>query len=475
MIGGQGEDALDVEHAERGVPAGAGPAGLVERCHPFEGGQARASEPNDRIRERLALPDLGGSGLDPAPFGRVRVTEVEQPLLEDVLLDGHEVQDDLLGGPRIGRDCRPFRGQRRATDAGRRGHEASGQAGPPISCAGPGWVTISASHGPQRRWQPGQGLLQVSRWAWSFSSRTCRAAALTSARKAGSLLALAVSCDGHRDRRIDRLRDDHLAACRDEVDRPSCRRDGLDGGRRPQVVRHHDPGEPELLRAGGCRSRSARTRPGSSGRSSCRWPGRPSRSARGRRSRSGTRPGTGSLEVVLRSTTPATSSVLPVTRPRPGKCFATVRMPAADMPSTKAAACAATAAGLWPYSRSRAPIGAFVLSVPGGTTSVTGAKSRLIPAFFSWVPQVRASACRVAGVIEPWARALGIRLKPGPGQGLDEAALLVRSDEQADARIAGARAPEPSGRQPAPGPHRRPTGSRRRPACDFSVNQTDPT
>jgi hypothetical protein len=72
-----------------------------------------------------------------------------------------------------------------------------------------------------------------------------------------------------------------------------------------------------------------------------------------------------------------------VTRPRPGKCLAVVATPAWRIPRMNAAPCAATVAGVLPKLRSSAPIGWFRLAVPGGTTSVTGARSRLTPARLS--------------------------------------------------------------------------------------------
>ena len=80
------------------------------------------------------------------------------------------------------------------------------------------------------------------------------------------------------------------------------------------------------------------------------------------------------------SVTAAVKSVLPTTRPSPGKCLAVVAIPAVFMPPMKAATWLATVDGVWPYSRLSLPIGAFVASVPGGTTSATGARLTLTPA-----------------------------------------------------------------------------------------------
>src|SRR5207302_325477 len=59
-------------------------------------------------------------------------------------------------------------------------------------------------------------------------------------------------------------------------------------------------------------------------------------------------------------------------------------------------------------------MGAFWESVPGGTTSATGAKLPLTPAARSWPPQRAAIACRSAGASVPWLGALGRTSNPGP-------------------------------------------------------------
>src|SRR5579859_1027227 len=122
----------------------------------------------------------------------------------------------------------------------------------------------------------------------------------------------------------------------------------------------------------------------------------------------------GSWRVVTVSTTALVKSVLPSTRPRPGKCFAVVPTPAARIPAMKAATWLATVAGSCPYSRSSSPIGAFWSSVPGGTTSATGARSRLTPAVLSSRPQVVAAACSWSGDMLPCVRADGTTAKPDP-------------------------------------------------------------
>src|SRR5205807_5481646 len=83
----------------------------------------------------------------------------------------------------------------------------------------------------------------------------------------------------------------------------------------------------------------------------------------------------GSSAVVVASTTVVAVSVLPVTRPSPGKCLTVARTPAADRPETMVPTAAPTAAGVLPYWRENTPTGAFARSVPAGTTSATGATS----------------------------------------------------------------------------------------------------
>src|SRR5436305_1067753 len=53
-------------------------------------------------------------------------------------------------------------------------------------------------------------------------------------------------------------------------------------------------------------------------------------------------------------------------------------------------------------------MGAFWASVPDGTTSATGAKSRLIPAARSSLPQRAALAFSTAGARVPWLSAEGM-------------------------------------------------------------------
>jgi len=71
------------------------------------------------------------------------------------------------------------------------------------------------------------------------------------------------------------------------------------------------------------------------------------------------------------STTPEVKSVLPTTRPGPGKCLAVVATPACFMPWMNATPWVPVVCGSWPNSRCSAPIGAFWLAVALGTTSIT--------------------------------------------------------------------------------------------------------
>ena len=108
-------------------------------------------------------------------------------------------------------------------------------------------------------------------------------------------------------------------------------------------------------------------------------------------------------------------SVLPRTWPRPGKCFTAVATPTPDMPRTNAVALGSTSPALLPSCRSKRPIGPLVRgSGEVGTTSPTGARSRLTPAARSWRAHCRACACSRAGDQRLCTRAEGIGAKPGP-------------------------------------------------------------
>ena len=101
-------------------------------------------------------------------------------------------------------------------------------------------------------------------------------------------------------------------------------------------------------------------------------------------------------------------------------------------PARKAAPCAAAVPGSWPNSRRSMPIGAFCWSVPGGTTSMTGARLRLTPASRSCRPQAR--GLRLQGIRRepPLIQRGGDGRETGAPQRLDFPALLVRGHEEPD-------------------------------------------
>ena len=80
----------------------------------------------------------------------------------------------------------------------------------------------------------------------------------------------------------------------------------------------------------------------------------------------------------------------------------------------KAAPCAPLLAGSEPNCRSSAPIGALDAAVPAGTTSMTGARSRLTPAARSSVPQPAADCRSVLAGQPPCSSADGMVANPGP-------------------------------------------------------------
>src|SRR5215207_7425572 len=122
----------------------------------------------------------------------------------------------------------------------------------------------------------------------------------------------------------------------------------------------------------------------------------------------------GSSAVVTGSVTSAVVSVLACTRPSPGKCFSVAVTPARSRASTTVPTAGATASGVLPYWRSNWPIGSLAASLPAGTTSATGARSRLTPALRSAVPMPSARVASSAGGSAPCSRAEGSLSKPGP-------------------------------------------------------------
>src|SRR6476661_3317574 len=108
------------------------------------------------------------------------------------------------------------------------------------------------------------------------------------------------------------------------------------------------------------------------------------------------------------------TSVLPVTRPNPGKCLTVAATPPARMPARKAPTIVETRAGSLEYCRSYCPTGPLARPTEVGTVSATGARLTLMPARRSSAPQRVASAVRFEGEPWSWTRADGIRLKPSP-------------------------------------------------------------
>jgi hypothetical protein len=118
---------------------------------------------------------------------------------------------------------------------------------------------------------------------------------------------------------------------------------------------------------------------------------------------------------VTRSVTPALTSVLAVTRPRPGKCLTVASTLASASPAAKAPPRDDTRAGVYPYCRWNRPMGGLCAAAAGlGTVSRTGPRSTLTPAACSWLPHFFAYAFTVAAGQVPWVSAVGIVEKPGP-------------------------------------------------------------
>ena len=147
-----------------------------------------------------------------------------------------------------------------------------------------------------------------------------------------------------------------------------------------------------------------------------------------------------SPRTVTVSTTPEEKSVLPRTRPSPGKCLTEVITPAcvhplderlrpAGRPPRRVAVPAVQTAD----RRVRGPQRA-------GTTSATGARSTLTPACLSWLaPRLRPGGELVVGPGALHGRGRDA-VEPGALQALDLAALLVGGDQRADPLHRGGRA-----------------------------------
>ena len=237
----------------------------------------------------------------------------------------------------------------------------------------------------------------------------------TTARKEALALRLGEHGRGHRLRRRRELRGDQVTAGGEEVDRPGPRRDAGTACASPRSSEMMTPPKPhwlaQQLHHDGREHREAGRR-----RSGCRWRARPSRTARPARDRRrGTTPGRGRPAVVTLSTTSAVKSVLPVTRPRPGKCLAAVATPASAIPRDEGRAVRRRCSP----GRSRTPCRArrsarWTPPSPAGTTSMTGARSRLTPAARSSLPQPAADCAACSAGQLPWVSADGMVANPGP-------------------------------------------------------------
>ncbi len=122
-----------------------------------------------------------------------------------------------------------------------------------------------------------------------------------------------------------------------------------------------------------------------------------------------------SVAVVVSSVMPwEVTSVLPVTRPSPGKCLTVAVTPAWDRPATMARTAPATWPGSLPSWREYRPMGALTLSRPFGTTSATGARLTLTPASRSSRPAPAHSVLSCSAAIRPWSTAEGRGVNPLP-------------------------------------------------------------
>ena len=129
--------------------------------------------------------------------------------------------------------------------------------------------------------------------------------------------------------------------------------------------------------------------------------------------RNGSRKGS-SAEVTASVIPVAVTSVLPVTRPSPGKCFTVATTPPSCKPVMIAGTAAETAAGSVPNSRRYLPIGPLVSSMDCGTVSATGARSTLTPAASSSRARVDPRATSSERLRRPCSRAAGSAVNPVP-------------------------------------------------------------
>ena len=136
----------------------------------------------------------------------------------------------------------------------------------------------------------------------------------------------------------------------------------------------------------------------------------------------------------------ATSSVIPDdeksvllrTRPRPGKCLTAPSTPSSSIPRRKATEYVATVVGSDPYWRPHRPIGWLARPMSFGTVSATGARLTLTPAAFICRAQPDASFVSSAGASSGLVEGLRRAGEPVAAQLVDDAALLVGGDHQAD-------------------------------------------
>ena len=150
--------------------------------------------------------------------------------------------------------------------------------------------------------------------------------------------------------------------------------------------------------------------------------------AAGVRARVANRATCGSPAVVVSSTTVAVVSVLPVTRPRPGKCLTVARTPAPDSPSTTVPAAALTAGAVLPYCREKTPDRLVGLLGAGRDDVGHGGEVEGDAGGVQRRPSPWASAASCPTGSRPCAVAVGSAGEAGPRQRLHLAALLVGGD-----------------------------------------------
>ena len=132
VLVGEPEQAGDIEPSVRLVRTRACPTGFVEGGNPGEGRVAPVGEQRDGPVDRLAARPVERPGLDPAPVRVATLREVGQPGLEDLALNGDEMEDDLARRPRSSREvvC-PVGRESCPLDPGSRLREPGEQLGSP--------------------------------------------------------------------------------------------------------------------------------------------------------------------------------------------------------------------------------------------------------------------------------------------------------------------------------------------------------